>query len=128
MRGRMRAELDRSDAARLDLKQGEGGVVDLEFALQTGVLALAQTHPAVLADTRSLALIDALAVAGWWDEQTADALHQAHRHLLDIGLACTLDRRPRTALRDEALEQSRQIIRSACQRSGLVFDKGKGDD
>lgn len=39
MRGRMRTELDRSDAARLDLKQGAGGVVDLEFLLQTGVLA-----------------------------------------------------------------------------------------
>ena len=127
MRGRMRAELDRSDAARLDLKQGEGGVVDLEFALQAGVLALAADHPAVLVDTRSLALIDALAVAGWWDETTAEALHAAHRHLLGIGLACTLDRRPRMAARNDALEQSRRIIRQACHGVGLVFDRGKGE-
>ena len=43
MRGRMRTELDRSDAARLDLKQGAGGVVDLEFLLQTGVRAVRGT-------------------------------------------------------------------------------------
>lgn len=127
MRGRMRAELDRSDAARLDLKQGEGGVVDLEFALQAGVLALAQAHPAVLDVTRSTALIDALAIAGWWDVATAEALHQAHAHLLDSGLACTLDRRPRMALRDDALEQTRRAIRSACHGVGLVFEKGKGE-
>ncbi|MFX8067482.1 hypothetical protein ABTK78_20570, partial [Acinetobacter baumannii] len=38
MRRRMRAELDRSDAAAFDLKQGEGGLVDLEFLLQAIVL------------------------------------------------------------------------------------------
>ncbi|TGQ76231.1 glutamine-synthetase adenylyltransferase, partial [Mesorhizobium sp. M8A.F.Ca.ET.207.01.1.1] len=48
MRGRMRTELDRSDAARLDLKQGAGGVVDLEFLLQTGVLARSAQVPALL--------------------------------------------------------------------------------
>src|SRR3546814_7011754 len=38
MRRRMRSELDRSDASGFDLKQGEGGLVDLEFALQYLVL------------------------------------------------------------------------------------------
>lgn len=38
MRARMRAELDRSDARMFDLKQGRGGLVDLEFALQAIVL------------------------------------------------------------------------------------------
>ena len=38
MRRKMRAELDRSDARLFDLKQGEGGLVDLEFLLQLLVL------------------------------------------------------------------------------------------
>ena len=38
MRRRMRAELDRTDAAMFDLKQGAGGLVDLEFLLQALVL------------------------------------------------------------------------------------------
>ena len=49
---RMRAELDRSDAARLDLKQGAGGIVDLEFLLQTGVLEHAAQQPAHTAVVR----------------------------------------------------------------------------
>ena len=49
MRRRMRAELDRSRPARFDLKQGEGGLVDLEFLLQAQVLQHAAAHPALLA-------------------------------------------------------------------------------
>src|SRR6185312_2933086 len=48
MRRRMRAELDRSDAARFDLKQGQGGLVDLEFLLQFLVLREAGSHPPLL--------------------------------------------------------------------------------
>ena len=48
MRQRMRAELDRSDAARFDLKQGEGGLVDLEFLLQCAGAARRAAHPRLL--------------------------------------------------------------------------------
>ncbi|MEG3051088.1 MAG: DUF294 nucleotidyltransferase-like domain-containing protein, partial [Thermomonas sp.] len=44
MRRRMRAELDRSDDALFDLKQGEGGLVDLEFLLQFLLLRESGTH------------------------------------------------------------------------------------
>ena len=71
MRGRMRTELDRSDAARLDLKQGAGGVVDLEFLLQTGVLARSAQHAALLEPRDTPSLIDALAVAGFLPDATA---------------------------------------------------------
>ncbi|MGH8033167.1 MAG: bifunctional [glutamate--ammonia ligase]-adenylyl-L-tyrosine phosphorylase/[glutamate--ammonia-ligase] adenylyltransferase, partial [Luteimonas sp.] len=49
MRQRMRAELDRSDAHGFDLKQGEGGLVDLEFLLQYLVLRDAAHATALLA-------------------------------------------------------------------------------
>ncbi|MDA4467952.1 hypothetical protein, partial [Escherichia coli] len=78
MRGRMRTELDRSDAARLDLKQGAGGVVDLEFLLQTGVLARSAQHAALLQPRDTPSLIDALAAVGFLPEATAQALHGAH--------------------------------------------------
>ncbi|KRG78747.1 glutamate-ammonia-ligase adenylyltransferase [Stenotrophomonas ginsengisoli] len=122
MRGRMRAELDRSDAARLDLKQGAGGVVDLEFLLQAGVLALASTHPGLLESASSRVLIDALGQAGWFAPGTVVALHQAHATLLDSGLACTLDRRPRLAVRNEAIDDAVQLIVQAGQQVGVVFD------
>ena len=122
MRGRMRAELDRSDAARLDLKQGAGGLVDLEFLLQAGVLLLAGQHPQLLAHTRSLELIDALGQVGWFAPESVPALHRAHACLLDIGLACTLDRRRRIAPRSEPIDEAGQAITGAGQQVGVVFD------
>jgi len=121
MRGRMRTELDRSDAARLDLKQGAGGVVDLEFLLQTGVLARSAQVPALLEPRDTPSLIDALAVAGFLPEATARALHGAHATLLDVGLACTLDRRPRLAPTTPAIEEACAVISAACVAAELPF-------
>ncbi|WP_312320914.1 bifunctional [glutamate--ammonia ligase]-adenylyl-L-tyrosine phosphorylase/[glutamate--ammonia-ligase] adenylyltransferase [Stenotrophomonas sp.] len=121
MRARMRTELDRSDAGRLDLKQGPGGVVDLEFLLQTGVLASAAEHPQVLEPRDTPSLIDALANIGWLPGGTRDGLHEAHAALLDVGLACTLDRRPRMAVPTAALEEAQRVITAACNAAGLEF-------
>lgn len=95
MRARMRAELDRSTETRFDLKQGLGGLVDLEFLLQFLVLRDAHAHPALLAPRGTPGLIDAAAVSGALSGDVAGDLRQAHRTLLQDGLACTLDGRAR---------------------------------
>src|SRR5690606_40774390 len=64
MRERWRAERDRSDAVRFDLKQGAGGLVDIEFLLQWIVLRHATLHPSLLASGNSAAVIAAAAAAG----------------------------------------------------------------
>ena len=51
MRERWREALDRSDAAQFDLKQGRGGLVDIEFIAQQAVLAEGR-HAAALARAR----------------------------------------------------------------------------
>ena len=122
MRQRMRAELDRSDAARFDLKQGASGLVDLEFVLQYGVLARAAQVPALLQRRDSPGLIDALADCGQLQADEAAALHQAHATLLEAGLACTLDRRPRLTAETEAIGQARTAIGQAVARQGLEFE------
>ena len=126
MRQRMRAELDRSDAARFDLKQGAGGLVDLEFVLQYGVLARAAQVPALLQRRDSPGLIDALADCGQLQADEAAALHQAHATLLEAGLACTLDRRPRLTAETAAIEQARTAIGQAVARQGLEFEPVRG--
>jgi glutamate-ammonia-ligase adenylyltransferase len=113
MRARMRAELDRSDAARFDLKQGEGGLVDLEFLLQCLVLGEAAMHSALCAPRDTPGLIAALAGAGLFAEDTAEALRAAHAALVAAGLACTLDRRARIVVADTALDTARAAIREA---------------
>jgi len=114
MRARMRAELDRSDAARFDLKQGEGGLVDLEFLLQCLVLRDAHAHPALLEARATPLLLDAALRAGSLDAATHAALRAAHACLLDAGLRCTLDRRPRSAQQDDpAIASARAAIVAA---------------
>lgn len=122
MRRRMRAELDRSDAATFDLKQGGGGLVDLEFLLQYAVLAHSSQHAKWLAPRNTPALIAATAADGWLDAAQAQALTAAHAVLLERGLACTLDRRPRRLPVDEAIAQARASITAAARGRGLEFD------
>jgi glutamate-ammonia-ligase adenylyltransferase len=122
MRRRMRAELDRSDAARFDLKQGAGGLVDLEFLLQYGALAQSAHAPALLEPRDSPGLLVALAACGWLQDEEADALHDAHAVLLEAGLACTLDRRPRLTAETDAIASARAAIARAIRRAGLEFD------
>ena len=123
MRRRMRAELDRSDAALFDLKQGDGGLVDLEFLLQFLLLRESRAHPALRASRASPAILDALHDASLLDANTRAALQVAHATLLDAGMRCTLDRRPRRVARDERTELAREAIRDAVRVQGLQFEE-----
>jgi glutamate-ammonia-ligase adenylyltransferase len=125
MRRRMRAELDRSDAsvARFDLKQGEGGLVDLEFLLQFLVLRDANESPALLASRDTTGLLHALREAGSLDAKACTALQAAHVALLDAGLRCTLDRRPRITVLTEAITNARDAIATATRACGIAFDE-----
>jgi glutamate-ammonia-ligase adenylyltransferase len=124
MRRRMRAELDRSDAARFDLKQGEGGLVDLEFLLQERVLALSSRQPALCAHTATPALLSALSEGSGLQDVDVQALRQAHALLLARGLDCTLDRRPRLCPPDAAIDAARAQVRAACLAFALDFSAG----
>ena len=121
MRRRMRGELDRSDAALFDLKQGEGGLVDLEFLLQALVLVNAHMERTLLAPRTTRGLIESLQAAGVLDPMTTAALLDAHATQLALGLGCTLDRRPRRMPYDDALERTRDAIGEACRAHGLRF-------
>ncbi len=121
MRRRMRGELDRSDAARFDLKQGEGGLVDLEFLLQYRVLRESAAAPALLTPRNTGALIATLQSAGRLDEATAHALTQAHAVFLEEGLACTLDRRPRLVPENAAIATARAAVRHVLAAHDLDF-------
>ena len=129
MRRKMRTELDRSTAERFDLKQGDGGLVDLEFLLQFLVLRDASRHPSILAPRDTVGLLDAARACGSIDGGFATDLHAAHAVLLAEGLACTLDRRSRLAPESAAIADARNAIRAATKHFGLRFlvDLSHGD-
>ncbi|WP_036136603.1 bifunctional [glutamate--ammonia ligase]-adenylyl-L-tyrosine phosphorylase/[glutamate--ammonia-ligase] adenylyltransferase [Aerolutibacter daejeonensis] len=124
MRRRMRTELDRTDAALFDLKQGDGALVDLEFLLQATVLAHAGACAPLLAPRDTPGLIDAAQACGRLDANEAARLQAAHASLLGLGLDCTLDRRPRRVPFGEAVEAARTVVRDAVHAKGLAFDAG----
>ncbi len=124
MRRRMRAELDRSNGPNFDLKQGEGGLVDLEFLMQERVLACAHAHPHLCALHETRELIEGVAAQQALSGIDAQALLDAHAALLARGLDCTLDQRPRITVLDESLQEARRQVRAACQANGLDFNPG----
>jgi len=121
MRRRWRAERDRSDTGQLDLKQGHGMLLDIEFALQGLVLANAAERPGLLATTANAALIAACRDSGLLDESQAQRLTDAHAELLRRALACTLDLRPRIAPSDATLEHLAADVREVTAQLGFAF-------
>ncbi len=120
MRARMRGELDRSTADRFDLKQGAGGLVDLEFLVQYLVLRDAAGQPDLLIPRATLQLLAAAGDAGLLDADTCAGLADAHATLLALALDCTLDRRTRQVLGSDALTRARGVIQAASRALALT--------
>ncbi len=98
MRERMRADLDRSSEQMFDLKQGQGGLVDIEFSLQAAVLSSTDRKRW---STRTHVLLPEL----FGHNKTILAnmpldAENRHRKLLALGLRATLELKPRIVRRD----------------------------
>lgn len=106
MRERWREALDRSTPEVFDLKQGRGGLVDIEFETQRLVLRLAGASADRQLDTRpptdTASLLRWLGSHGAVAPDRAETLAQAHARMLDRGLRCTLALEKRLVPRSEA--------------------------
>ncbi len=122
MRERWRTERDRSDEGQFDLKQGAGGLVDIEFLLQALVLMHSAEYPALLASGNSAELIATAALSGVLAVDDAHALAQAHAALLARAIRCTLDGRARVVRRGEEVEHEVDVVRGVVRRAGLEQD------
>jgi glutamate-ammonia-ligase adenylyltransferase len=74
MREKMRANLDRSTDEQFDLKQGRGGIVDIEFMVQYTVLRWAHEYPDLLVWTDNIRLLETLGKLGLLDGDAAQRL------------------------------------------------------
>ncbi len=79
MRQRMRENLDRSSDRWFDLKQGAGGLVDIEFLVQYGVLAHAHHHPGLLEYTDNIRLLAGLGEAELMPAEDTGTLAEIYR-------------------------------------------------
>jgi len=78
MRERLRREHVKPQDSRFDLKQGAGGMVDIEFLVQYLVLLNAHAHPELIRWTDNVRLLEGLAKVGVLDEAAADFLTQTY--------------------------------------------------
>ena len=79
MRRRMRRELDKSDASLFDIKQGKGGIGDIEFTVQYLVLRFAEDYPAVTDFSDNIRQLDALADIGYLSIEVVTRLQDIYR-------------------------------------------------
>ncbi len=81
MRERIEQEHGEGETAGARAKQQRGGLIDIEFVIQLGVLEQASRHPGVLRSTASLRQLEALVECGWISGDDAQRLGDAARAL-----------------------------------------------
>ncbi|MBQ0798961.1 MAG: bifunctional [glutamate--ammonia ligase]-adenylyl-L-tyrosine phosphorylase/[glutamate--ammonia-ligase] adenylyltransferase [Porticoccaceae bacterium] len=87
MREKMRSHLDSggsvgedsSSVAEFDLKQGVGGIVDIEFMVQFEVLALSHSHPELTRWTDNIRILGDCAKLGLMSSHDVDNLCEAYK-------------------------------------------------
>ncbi len=79
MRQRMRTELAKKAPGCVDIKQGEGGMVDIEFLVQYYVLGYAHQYPDLLTWTDNIRILDTLADTGLLETAETEQLKDAYR-------------------------------------------------
>lgn len=79
MRHKMRDNLDKTNTFRFDLKQGKGGITDIEFIVQYGVLRWAAAYPNLLDTTGMLPLLRLFAKHHLLDAVACEQLSEAYR-------------------------------------------------
>ncbi len=109
MRGRMRKKLDKSNEQLFDLKQGSGGIGDIEFIVQYLVLSKAATSASVYFYTDNIRQLDALAESNCITADVSERLqgiYKAYRLRLHH---LSLDDKKLLVGQDEFLEERRFV-------------------
>ncbi len=78
MREKMRESLGAHEPGQFDVKQDFGGIVDIEFLVQFGVLSGAHSRPGLTEWTDVVRLLESLATAGLISSDDAGFLRQAY--------------------------------------------------
>jgi glutamate-ammonia-ligase adenylyltransferase len=109
MREKMRSTLLTKKQGFFDLKHGVGGIVDIEFIVQFGVLANANEHDSLLTYTDNIRLLHELNKIGFLStlqQQNLDGAYKAYR---EASHHASLAEQPTMVPVDVVEEQVRQV-------------------
>ncbi len=85
MREKMRNALATKESNKFDLKQSKGGIADIEFIVQFGILAESAKNAALTTYTDNVRLIDGLQAHGFMSKPVAETLKAAYCAYRDYG-------------------------------------------
>lgn len=109
MRAKMRGQLDKSTDQLFDLKQGVGGITDIEFMVQYAVLAWSSNLPELLVYTDNIRILDALKVTGKLSEYDSDMMAGAYRFYRKLANRCVLQEQPAVVAIEEVAAYRTQV-------------------
>ena len=125
MRERMRRELDKTGSGRFDLKQGRGGITDIEFMVQYNVLRWAADYPQVTAYTDNIRLLDTFVAEGLVGAEEGGVLADAYRALRAEAHQLSLQGED-AVVPDNRLVEAREAVEQCWRRtmeSGATVDQ-----
>ena len=114
MRRKMADNLDSSNDELFDIKQGAGGLVDIEFMVQYAVLRWANEHPGLTGWTDNARLLGRLTEYDLLEGDAAEQLFTVYRVFRAIVHRCALQEVKPLVRQDELLED-RQLVRDTWQ-------------
>ena len=79
MRQKMQDSLDKSNKTEFDLKQGSGGIVDIEFMMQYLVLANAYKYPELTQHSDNVRILEAVEKVGLLNKEDVQILTEAYK-------------------------------------------------
>ncbi|WP_049723495.1 bifunctional [glutamate--ammonia ligase]-adenylyl-L-tyrosine phosphorylase/[glutamate--ammonia-ligase] adenylyltransferase [Gilvimarinus polysaccharolyticus] len=125
MREKMRAHLGQADknSQLFHLKQDAGGIVDIEFMVQYGVLAWAQKAPALTQYTDNIRILETLEQVGLMTAETVAQLIAAYKAYRSTGHRLALQRQEAVLQGEDVFTTERQQVNELWQQLMLSPDQ-----
>ncbi|MDD1628683.1 MAG: bifunctional [glutamate--ammonia ligase]-adenylyl-L-tyrosine phosphorylase/[glutamate--ammonia-ligase] adenylyltransferase, partial [Methylococcaceae bacterium] len=109
MREKMRGALATKESNKFDLKQSKGGIADIEFIVQFGVLAQAAKNEALTTYTDNVRLLEGLQEDGFISKTEAETLKAAYCTYRNYGHKQVLQGERAVINEAEVVELSKQV-------------------
>jgi glutamate-ammonia-ligase adenylyltransferase len=109
MRAKMRDNLDKSTNELFDLKQGKGGITDIEFMVQFAVLSWSEMEAKLLEYTDNIRVLEALSVVGKLSDDDSTMLADAYRFYRKLANHCVLQEMPAVVAINEVADFPTQV-------------------
>lgn len=115
MREKMRQQRLKNDPDSFDLKQGRGGIVDIEFLVQHLVLCHAGKFPDVVVWTDNIRLMEGLSVEGLISGEESQVLQETYVSMRQAMHRLTLQERPQTV--------DPEMFRETAGKVATIYDR-----